>query len=266
MKIYRQYFADLKKYKSYMICAAKAELKTEVADSYLNWVWWILEPFCLMLVYTFIFGFVFDKSEAYFPLFIFIGLTLWNFFSVNERKSATIVRRYKSVVSRVYLPKVVLLIVNMMTTGFKMCISLMIVVVMMIFFRVKLSYHILFIIPGMVVLMILTFGLMCFEMHCGVYIDDLKKVNDIVFKLLFYLTGIIFNIDQRIGKNYPELATILGKWNPVAYLISSIRNALIYNQSPNWKWMLIWLVISLLLCMAGIRLVYRNENNYVKGI
>ncbi|MBO5153809.1 MAG: ABC transporter permease [Eubacterium sp.] len=266
MKIYRQFFADLKKYKSYMICAAKAELKTEVADSYLNWVWWILEPFCLMLVYTFIFGFVFDKSEAYFPLFIFIGLTLWNFFSVNERKSATIVRRYKSVVSRVYLPKVVLLIVNMMTTGFKMCISLMIVVVMMIFFRVKLSYHILFIIPGMVVLMILTFGLMCFEMHCGVYIDDLKKVNDIVFKLLFYLTGIIFNIDQRIGKNYPELATILGKWNPVAYLISSIRNALIYNQSPNWKWILIWLVISLLLCMAGIRLVYRNENNYVKGI
>ena len=266
MKIYRQFFADLKKYKSYMICAAKAELKTEVADSYLNWVWWILEPFCLMLVYTFIFGFVFDKSEAYFPLFIFIGLTLWNFFSVNERKSATIVRRYKSVVSRVYLPKVVLLIVNMMTTVFKMCISLMIVVVMMIFFRVKLSYHILFIFPGMVILMILTFGLMCFEMHCGVYIDDLKKVNDIVFKLLFYLTGIIFNIDQRIGKNYPGLATILGKWNPVAYLISSVRNALIYNQSPNWKWMLIWLVISLLLCMAGIRLVYRNENNYVKGI
>ena len=141
----------------------------------------------------------------------------------------------------------------------------MIVVVMMIFFRVKLSYHILFIFPGMVILMILTFGL-CFEMHCGVYIDDLKKVNDIVFKLLFYLTGIIFNIDQRIGKNYPGLATILGKWNPVAYLISSVRNALIYNQSPNWKWMLIWLVISLLLCMAGIRLVYRNENNYVKGI
>lgn len=266
MKIYRQFFADLKKYKSYIICAAKAELKTEVADSYLNWIWWILEPFCLMLVYTFIFGFVFDKSEAYYPLFIFIGLTLWNFFSANAKKSAAIVRRFKSVVSRIYLPKVVLLIVNMMTTGFKMCVSLLIVVVMMIFFRVEISYHILFIFPGMLVLVLLTFGLMCFEMHCGVYIDDLTKVNDILFKLLFYLTGIIFNIDQRIGKNYPKLAMVLGKCNPAAYLISSIRNALIYNQSPNWKWMLIWLVISLLLCMAGIRLIYRNENNYVKGI
>lgn len=266
MKIYRQFFADLKKYKSYIICAAKSELKTEVADSYLNWVWWILEPFCLMLVYTFIFGFVFDRSEAYYPLFIFIGLTLWNFFSANVKKSASMVRRFKSVVSRVYLPKVVLLIVNMMTTGFKMLVSLGIVVVMMAFFRVKLSYHILFVFPGMAVLLLLTFGLMCIQMHYGVYIDDLTKVNDIVLRLLFYLTGIIFNIDQRIGKNYPELAVILGKWNPMAYLLSAVRNALIYNQSPDWEWMLIWFALSLLLCMAGIRLVYRNENNYVKGI
>lgn len=266
MNIYKQFFKDVKKYKSYMICAAKSELKTEVADSYLNWIWWILEPFCLMLVYTFIFGIIFNKSEAYYPLFIFIGLTLWNFFSANVKKSASMVRRYKSVVSRVYLPKVVLLFVHMMTTGFKMCVSLAIVVVMMIFFRVPLSHHIFYVIPGMIVMLLLTFGLMCLEMHYGVYVEDLTKVNDIVLRLLFYLTGIIFNIDQRIGKNYPALATILGKCNPMAYLLSSIRNALIYNQTPNWKWMLIWFFISVLLCMGGVRLVYRNENNYVKGI
>lgn len=266
MNIYTQFFEDMKKYKSYMIYAMKSELKSEVADSYLNWIWWILEPFCLMLVYTFIFGIIFNKSEKFYPLFIFIGLTIWNFFSANVKKSASIVRRYKSVVSRVYLPKVVLLVVHMLTTGFKMCVSLGIVVVMMFFFRVPLSYHIVFVIPGMVVLLLLTFGLMCFEMHYGVYIEDLTKVNDIVIRLLFYLTGIIFNIDQRIGKNYPVLATALGKWNPVAYLLSAMRNALIYNQAPNWKWMFIWLGLSLLLCMGGVQFVYRNENNYVKGI
>lgn len=249
-----------------MVYATKSELKSEVADSYLNWVWWILEPFCLMLVYTFIFGIIFDKSEKFYPLFIFIGLTIWNFFSANVKKSASIVRRYKSVVSRVYLPKVVLLVVHMLTTGFKMCVSLGIVIVMMFFFRVPLSFHIFFVIPGMAVFLLLTFGLMCIEMHYGVYVEDLTKVNDIVIRLLFYLTGIIFNIDQRIGKNYPALATALGKCNPVAYLLSAMRNALIYNQSPDWKWMFIWLVLSVLLCMGGIGLVYRNENNYVKGI
>lgn len=266
MNIYRQFFEDMRKYKSYMVYATKSELKSEVADSYLNWIWWILEPFCLMLVYTFIFGIIFNKSEKFYPLFIFIGLTIWNFFSANVKKSASIVRRYKSVVSRVYLPKVVLLVVHMLTTGFKMCVSLGIVVAMMFFFRVPVSHHMIYVIPGMVVFLLLTFGLMCYEMHYGVYIEDLTKVNDIVIRLLFYLTGIIFNIDQRIGKNYPVLATALGKWNPVAYLLSSMRNALIYNQTPDWKWMLLWLVLSVLLCMGGVRLVYRNENNYVKGI
>ena len=256
MNIYSQFFEDMKKYKSYMVYATKSELKSEVADSYLNWVWWILEPFCLMLVYTFIFGIIFDKSEKFYPLFIFIGLTIWNFFSANVKKSASIVRRYKSVVSRVYLPKVVLLVVHMLTTGFKMCVSLGIVIVMMFFFRVPLSFHIFFVIPGMAVFLLLTFGLMCIEMHYGVYVEDLTKVNDIVIRLLFYLTGIIFNIDQRIGKNYPALATALGKCNPVAYLLSAMRNALMF----------IWLVLSVLLCMGGIGLVYRNENNYVKGI
>lgn len=266
MNIYKQFFNDIKKYKDYMICATKSELKSEVADSYLNWVWWLLEPFSLMLVYTFIFGIIFAKSEKYYPLFIFIGLTLWNFFSANLKKSASIIRRYKSVISRIYLPKVILLFVQMMTTGFKMCISLAIVIVMMIFFRVPLSHHIIYVIPGMIILLLITFGLSCLEMHFGVYVDDLTKVNDIALRLLFYLTGIIFNIDQRIGKNYPELAMILGKWNPVAFLLSSVRNALIYNQSPNWRWMFIWFVISVLLAMIGVRLVYRNENNYVKGI
>ncbi|MDD6038594.1 MAG: ABC transporter permease [bacterium] len=266
MEIYKRFFADIKKYKDYMRFAAKSDLKSEVADSYLNWVWWVLEPFCLMLVYTFIFGFVFGKAENFYPLFIFIGLTIWNFFSANVKKSAQMIKRYKSVVSRVYLPKVILLIEHMLVTGFKMTVSLGIVVVMMLFFRVPVSLNILYVIPGMLVMLLLTFGFMCFEMHYGVYIDDLTKVNDIALRLLFYLTGIIFDINQRIGKNYPVLATILGKYNPVAYLLSAIRNALIYNQAPDLKWMFIWLAISLALCMCGVRLVYRNENNYVKGI
>jgi len=52
----QRFFADTKKYFQYSVFAAKSQLKSEVADSYLNWVWWVLDPFCFMLIYTFIFG------------------------------------------------------------------------------------------------------------------------------------------------------------------------------------------------------------------
>ena len=51
-----RFIKDTKKYWKYTIYAAKSQLKTEVANSYLNWIWWILEPFCFMLIYAFVFG------------------------------------------------------------------------------------------------------------------------------------------------------------------------------------------------------------------
>ena len=42
--------------------ASKSQLRSEVANSYLDWVWWILEPFCNMLVYTIIFGYIFNAT------------------------------------------------------------------------------------------------------------------------------------------------------------------------------------------------------------
>ena len=51
--IMKRFIDDIKKYYKYTVYAAKAELKSEVAGSYLGWMWWFLEPFCFMLVYAF---------------------------------------------------------------------------------------------------------------------------------------------------------------------------------------------------------------------
>ena len=67
-----RFIQDMKKYLPYSLVAARSQLRSEVANSYLNWIWWILDPICFMRIYTFIFGYVFNSKEAYFPIFIFI--------------------------------------------------------------------------------------------------------------------------------------------------------------------------------------------------
>ena len=47
-----RFFRELKKYWGFAIYAAKSDLRAEVANSYLNWLWWILEPTSSMLIYT----------------------------------------------------------------------------------------------------------------------------------------------------------------------------------------------------------------------
>ena len=106
----KRFIRDIKKYFGFSVVSAKAQLKSEVANSYLNWLWWILDPICFMLIYTFIFGYVFKAKEPYFPIFIFIGLSMWDFFNRMINQSVRIVKTNKPIVSKVYLPKYIVVL------------------------------------------------------------------------------------------------------------------------------------------------------------
>ena len=66
----KKFFKDVKRYFNYMIYSAGAELRSEVANSYLGCLWWLLNPLFFMLIYAFISIVVFKSREAYFPIFV----------------------------------------------------------------------------------------------------------------------------------------------------------------------------------------------------
>ena len=150
----KRFIQDIRRYFGYSVVAARAELKAEVANSYLNWIWWILDPLCFMLIYTFIFGYVFNSSEQYFPVYIFIGLSMWNFFSKTVQFSVKIVKKNKAIVSKIYFPKYILLLTRIWVNGFKMIISFGIVAAMMVISRIPISWNVLLFLPILVVLVL----------------------------------------------------------------------------------------------------------------
>ena len=169
-KMYLIRFAgDVWKYYKYAIRSARADLRSEVANAYLDWLWWLIEPFCMMLIYTLIFGVVFHASEEYFPVFIFSGLSMWTFFSRGMNVSVNIVRSNKGIISKVYLPKFILYFARMLVNGFKMLVSFAVVAGMLIVFRVPVTWRILYLIPVMIVFFLFTFGLGTILMHFGVH-------------------------------------------------------------------------------------------------
>ena len=257
-----KFIKDINKYFRYSVVSAQAQLRSEVANSYLNWIWWILDPMCFMLIYTFIFGYVFKASEPYFPVFIFIGLSIWDFFNRTIKQSVKLVKNNKSIVTKVYMPKFILILTKLWVNAFKMMISFGIVILLMLFYRVPVTLNVLFLVPIMITMMLFTFGCATFLLHFGVYVEDLANVMEIALRFLFYLTGIFYNIESRI----PQIGKLLNEINPVAFLITSLRKCMMYESMPNVKLLIIWFFISLLKSVLGIRMIYKNENSYVKVI
>ena len=258
----QRFVRDLKKYSRYSMVSAKSQLKSEVANSYLNWIWWILDPLCFMLIYTFMFGYVFNSREQFFSLFIFIGLTMWNFFSKTLKDSVRIIKNNKSIISKVYFPKHILILIKIWANGFKMLVSFGIVVLMILINRIQISIYVLFVPVILLALLLLTFGCSCFLLHFGVYVEDLANVINIVLRVVMYLSGIFYHVEKRI----PQIGAALNTYNPVAYLLTAMRQALIYGQMPDPVVLGVWILVGLVVSYAGICKIYNSENSYVKSV
>jgi len=256
-----KFFNNFKKHYKYMKYAAISELKTEVSSSYLGWIWWILEPLCFMLIYVFISKIVFGSTEEYFQVFVFIGLTIWNFFSKVLLTSVKLVKANSDTVTKVYIPKYMLLFIKLFVNLFKFFISMVLVFIFMLFFKVPFHFSILYFFIDIIVLSIVTFGCSAIMLHLGVFIEDLHNVTNIILRLVFYLSGIFYSLAGRLHGLWGRL---LLNGNPVAFLINESRNVLIYNKTPNYQVMLFWLVVGLGLSALGIAAIHKYENTYVK--
>lgn len=254
---------DIKKYFGYSIYSAKSKLKSEIANSYLNWIWWVLEPLCDMLVYSFIFGTLLVKKQEHYAAFIFSGIIVWNFFNRTILASVKLVRNRKSIISRIYVPKFILLLSEMFVNMFKLLISEIILLVLLVVMQIPISAKILYSIPILCILFLFTFGCGMIIMHCGVFVDDLDYVMKILLKVLFYLSGIFYSISDRFEGVAQRL--MLGL-NPVAQLIVSMRNVAIYQSGPLFPNLIACFLLAIILSIVGIKLVYKYENSYVKVI
>ena len=254
---------DVKKYHKYTVYAAKSELKSEVSTSYLNWLWWILDPLLFMCVYSFVSIIVFGKSEKYFAAFVFVGLSVWNFFSKTVNASVKMVKSNSSIVSKVYIPKYFLILQRMLVNGFKMMISFALVLVIMALYRVPVSFKILYFFPLLLILLVITFAVSIIVMHFGVFVEDLANLVNVFLRLVFYLSGIFYSIGKRVHGIY---GAILLKCNPVALIISNMRDVMLYDTKPMYLLLLVWLLIGLAVSWIGIKVIYKYENSYVKVI
>lgn len=254
---------DLSKYSAYMRYSANAQLKAELANSWLGGIWWVLEPVMYMFVYMFVFTVVFQRETQYSVAFITLGLAYWRFFNNTVQASITLVKRYRAVISKVYIPKFVFVCALMLVNAFKMLFSLIPVAVLMVWYQVPLTWHIPALIPVTAVLFVLTFGVSCVCMHIGVYVEDLDRLMKVLLQLLFYFSGVFYPINELVE---PWLAQLMFTVNPIALILFEARNSLLYGIGCQWGLLGLYLALGLLVAYWGVKLIYKSESKYIKVI
>jgi len=241
--------------------SVKSNLKAELSNTVLGYVWWLLDPLLHMLIFTFIVQIIFKRGGYAFPVYLFCALLPWKVATNTMTRSTTCVKSYASIIKQVYLPNFIMTLVIFITNTIKMTFGLILLFILIFIYQIELSWHVIEFIPIYVTFFLFYWGISLFLTHLGVVFEDMKNLIPYVLLFIFYSSPIMWYLDMLPAK----LSTII--WlNPNVTFFSGIRNILMEKSSPDYKWLGIWFGISILFVLSGLILLYRSEKNYSKVI
>ena len=205
-----------------------SKLKLQGANLVLGYLWWILEPLLLMLVYWLLIGVVFRRGGNEYPLFILCGLVPFRAVVMSLSQAVGSIASRYSIIRQVNFPRAFLPLSDVAANYVKLAIGLVVVTG----FAVKYGHF-----PGPQTLLLaipfalqclLSMGLALLMSIVGVYLRDMRNMMQFIVRIWLYLSPVLFPISRLPGA-WQDLALL----NPMAPIIIMYRDIIMSGIAPD---------------------------------
>jgi lipopolysaccharide transport system permease protein len=204
-------------------------LKMRYRYSLLGWCWAVLQPLALMVLYTLIFSYLVRYKDASSPyaLFVFAGLTPWAFFSTSISTSAAGMLSHRSLMATVYFPREIVPISFVIASLIDLTIAFIVLLMMMAYYSISISWTVFFAIPIFGILSILVLSICLIVSSMQVRIRDISVALPLLLQVLVFTAPIVYPASA-----VPAPIQSLYWFNPFAILVQSFREAVIGGGVP----------------------------------
>jgi len=249
----------LQHYISLIVYKAQADLLAEARRGYLGMLWWIVEPVLYMAAFYVVFVVVFKRGGDHAIAFLLIGLIVWKWFGSAVPMCANALVANKGLIRQVYLPKWVLPLMVIATQSVKFFTVFALLLLFLALTGIPLSVHVLALLPVMIVQCCLILAVGSILAAITPFLPDLKLVVENGMLLLFFVSGIFFDVSS-----VPEDVRGYLYLNPMLGVIDSYRDILLADAWPDWGLLTIILACSLAGMAMGFVLLRYFDRTYAK--
>lgn len=240
----------------------RRDLKVRYSTSILGYLWSILDPLLMSLIYWFIFTQVFSRSVGEEPYIVFLltALLPWMWINGALSDSTRAFLRDVRLVRSVALPRWIWVGRIVASKGIEFLLSLPVLIVFALVSGAQVTWLIVLFPLGVVLLAILTLGLGLLIAPLVVFFRDLERATKLVLRVLFYASPIIYG-----ASDLPSFAVPLAWLNPLSGIFSLFRAGFFTDQLD---WVLVGsaTVISLLFFALGFTVFCRSIGGVLKEI
>lgn len=208
----------------------RRELKVRYKDSALGFLWTLVRPVTLLLIYYFAIGVFLGaaRSIPMFAIYVFSGLTLWALYSDMLVSGTLSVYNNANLIRKVYLPREVFPISSIGSALFNFSIQFgVLIAAMLVLGQFPLRWDLLYVLPSAFIVLLWGSGLAILLSALNVFLRDIAYLVEVAILVLFWASPIVYSwsmVDKALN----------GSWLSQAYLLNPITPAILAFQKATW--------------------------------
>lgn len=244
------------------------ELRARYKNSVLGFLWSLLNPLAMMLVFSAVFNFIAPNNNyPNYPIYVLCGILPWNYFAAALMSSTGSIVNGSGLLKKVYFPREVLPIASVLSQLINFLLALLVLFAAVIVVQTPWSPW-LWLLP--VVILMQTFfvlGLAFILTTANVFYRDVMIILDVVILGWFFLTPVFYPIEY-----VPETVTIWGIvlpsqrlmyiLNPMASLINTYRDILYWGYRTDADFFLRTAATCVLMLIIGYWVFNRYSGRF----
>ncbi|MDZ8171069.1 ABC transporter permease [Microbacterium xanthum] len=238
------------------------DLRVRYSTSALGYLWSILDPLVMSLIYWFVFTQVFERTVGTEPYIVFLIMALlpWVWFNSAVTDFTKAFSKDARLVRSTSIPRSMWVTRIILSKGIEFLFSLPVIVLFAIVGGATLTWGVLLFPLAVLLQLVLLVGLGLLIAPLCMLWGDLERTTRLILRALFYASPIIYGIYDLPGV-FPTLAA----FNPLAGIFSLYRVAFFPDQ-----WDPFALAISAVMCVgflgAGLIVFRRLEPAVLKEL
>ncbi len=249
---------------------AKNDIKKKFAGSYFGIVWAFVQPVITVLLYWFVFEFGLHQKasdlrtgiEIPFVMWLMAGLVPWFYFQEAMNGGTGVLVEYSYLVKKVVFQIDTLPVVKMISALFTHLFFVLFAVAVFWVMGYPPDLYTLLVIYYSFCMIVLATGIVYATGAVTVFFRDMKEVVAILLQIGMWVTPIMWNFEAMT--QIPGWAAVLLKLNPMYYIVSGYRNALIHKIGfwENWGLTIYFWVVTILILIVGTSVFKRLRPHF----
>ena len=232
------------------------DLSVRYKNSVLGFVWTLLNPLFLMIVFTIVFKILLPSSIPHFPVFILIGLLAWNNCVGALMGSLQSVVGNANLVRKVYFPREMLPLASVLASLVHFVLALSLVFIAVPLSGIELTPLVLWVPITIAFQTAFLAGLGMILAAINVFFRDTEAIMDVAILAWFFLTPVFYSLDVLFTKDIGplNLGWLMHVLNPMASFITTYRLVLIDASAPDPAFLARTFSTSLIILIIGYAL------------